>query len=88
MNQTQPQSQQISIEDAFPVYRKRVGELHDETLILRAKVDVLERQLAAAQEENVRLRRAANAADGPDLAAQPVYPSADEPQESAYDGPR
>jgi hypothetical protein len=48
--------QQISVEDAFPVYRKRCGELFDETLVLRAQVDVLERQLTAAQEENAQLR--------------------------------
>jgi hypothetical protein len=48
--------QQISVEDAFPVYRKRCGELFDETLVLRAQVDVLEKQLAAAQEENAQLR--------------------------------
>lgn len=76
MNQPQ-QGQQISIEDAFPVYRKRVSELHDETLILRAKVDVLEQRLAAAQEENQRLRQAASVPDGPDLAAQPTYEADD-----------
>jgi prefoldin subunit 5 len=66
--------QQISIEDAFPVYQKRVGELFDETLLLRAQVAGLERQLAAAQEENQRLQQvAAPAAGGPDLAAQPPY---------------
>jgi hypothetical protein len=48
--------QQISVEDAFPVYRKRCGELFDETLVLRAQVEVLEKQLTAAQEENAQLR--------------------------------
>jgi hypothetical protein len=68
--------QQISVEDAFPVYRKRCGELFDETLVLRAQVEVLERQLTAAQEENWRLQQAADepAAGGPDLAAQSPYP--------------
>jgi prefoldin subunit 5 len=70
--------QQISVEDAFPVYRKRCGELFDETLVLRAQVEVLERQLTAAQEENQRLQQAADeptpVAGGPDLAAQPPYP--------------
>ncbi|MFD7999948.1 HAD family hydrolase [Streptomyces mirabilis] len=67
--------QQISVEDAFPVYRKRCGELFDETLVLRAQVEVLEKQLAAANE---RLQQAAaeptSVAGGPDLAAQPPYP--------------
>jgi hypothetical protein len=89
MNQPQPPSQgQISIEDAFPVYRERCGELFDENLLLRSKAAGLERQLAAAQEENKRLQQGAGLPAGPDLAAQPAYPSADEPQESAYDGPR
>ncbi|MEU1443273.1 hypothetical protein [Streptomyces mirabilis] len=68
--------QQISVEDAFPVYRKRCGELFDETLVLRAQVEVLEKQLTAAQEENQRLQQAADepVAGGPDLAAQPPYP--------------
>lgn len=43
---------QISIEDAFPTFRKRLGELFEENLLLRAQVDVLERQLAAAQQQN------------------------------------
>lgn len=88
MNQQQSQGQQVSVEDAFPVYRQKVSELFDETLILRAKVGMLEQQLGAAHEEIQRLQQAAGVSDGPDLAAQPVYPSADEPQESAYDGPR
>lgn len=81
--------QQISIEDAFPVYQKRCLELFDETLLLRGQVAGLERQLATAQEEHARLQVAARQAvtGGPDLAAQPAYPSADEPHESAYDGP-
>jgi ubiquinone biosynthesis protein UbiJ len=59
--------QQISVEDAFPVYRKRCGELFDETLVLRAQVEVLERRVkeleAAAQQP----------AGDPDPAAQPPY---------------
>lgn len=77
MNQPQ-QGQQISVEDALPVFRQRCGELFDETLLLRAKVAGLERQLAAAQEENQRLHQAAGVSDGPDLAAQPPYPAADD----------
>jgi prefoldin subunit 5 len=70
--------QQISMEDAFPVYRKRCGELFDETLVLRAQVEVLEKQLTTTREENERLQQAASeaapVAGGPDLAAQPSYP--------------
>jgi hypothetical protein len=71
MNQTPPQQPQqpgtqVSVEDVFPVYRKRVSDLQDETLILRAKVDVLEKQLATAQAENERLKQAAAAPAGPD----------------------
>ena len=57
MNQTQGQGQ-ISVDDALPVFRQRCGELFDENLLLRAKVAGLERQLAAAQEENQRLQQA------------------------------
>ncbi|MER5715707.1 hypothetical protein [Streptomyces sp. NPDC002132] len=42
-------AQQISIEDAFPTFQKRVRELFEENLLLRAQVDTLERRLAAAQ---------------------------------------
>jgi hypothetical protein len=74
MNQTPPQQPQqgtqVSVEDVFPVYRKRVSDLQDETLILRAKVEVLEKQLTAAQAENASLKKAANApAASPDQAA-------------------
>jgi hypothetical protein len=67
--------QQISVDDALPVFRQKCSELFDETLLLRAQVAGLERQLAATQEENVRLRQSADgpAAGGPDLAAQPPY---------------
>jgi hypothetical protein len=64
MSQTPPQQPQqpgtqVSVEDVFPIYRKRVSDLQDETLILRAKVDVLEKQLAAAQAENASLKKTA-----------------------------
>lgn len=77
MNQTQQQSQQIPVDDAFPVYRQRCGELFDETLLLRSKVAWLERELAAAREENQRLQAAAGQPHGPDLAAQPPYETDD-----------
>jgi hypothetical protein len=77
MNQPQQPQQpgtQVSVEDVFPVYRKRVSDLQDETLILRAKVDVLEQKLAAAQAENESLKKAAAAPAGPDQAAAPATP--------------
>jgi ubiquinone biosynthesis protein UbiJ len=61
--------QQISVEDAFPVYRKRCGELFDETLVLRAQVEVLERRVKELEDAAQQ-----PAAGGPDLAAQPPYP--------------
>lgn len=74
--------QQISLDDAFPIYQKRCGELHEETLLLRAHVASLERQLAEAQEENARLKQGAEqsapVSGGPDLAAVPPFPAADE----------
>jgi hypothetical protein len=80
-------TQQISIEDALEGFRSQHGKLADENVLLRAQVTGLERQLAAAREENERLKRAPGQASlGPDLAAQPPY--SDEPQESVYDGPR
>ena len=48
--------QQISVDDALPVFRQRCSELFDENLLLRAQVAGLERQLATTQEENARLR--------------------------------
>ncbi|MFF8482317.1 hypothetical protein [Streptomyces antibioticus] len=68
--------QQISVEDAFPTFQKECRELFERNLVLRAQVDILERQLAAAQEENVRLQRAASGpvSGGPDLAAVPPHP--------------
>ncbi len=71
------QPQQIPVDDAFPVYRKRCGELFDETLLLRSKVAFLERELADAREENQRLQAAASLPHGPDLAAQPPYETDD-----------
>lgn len=72
----QPQGQQIPVDDAFPVYRQRCGELFDETLLLRSKVAWLERELASAREENQRLQAAA-LPEGPDLAAHPIYATDD-----------
>jgi cell division septum initiation protein DivIVA len=73
MSQTPPQQPQqpgtqVSVEDVFPIYRKRVSDLQDETLILRAKVDVLEKQLAAAQAENASLKKTAVVPADPDQA--------------------
>lgn len=59
-------AQQIPVEDAFPVYRQRCSELFDENLILRAQVGMLERQLAALQQE---ADEPAPVLPGPDLAA-------------------
>lgn len=73
--------QQISVEDAFPTFQKRCRELFEENLLLRAQVEVLERQLAAAKEETERLQQAADepapVAGGPDLAVQPPPPYAE-----------
>ena len=52
-------SQQISMEDAFPTFQKKCSELFDANMLLQAQVDVLTRQLAAANEENERLKQAA-----------------------------
>lgn len=51
--------QQISMEDAFPTYQRKCTELFDEGMLLRARVDILEQRLAAALEENERLKAAA-----------------------------
>lgn len=78
----QPQGQQVSVDDALPVYRQRCGELFDENLLLRAQAAGLQRQLAALQEENEHLQRASGSATamsgGPDLAAQPPYAAVDD----------
>ena len=74
-------SQQVTVEDAFPVYRQRCTELFDENLLLRAQVAALERQLAEAREENERVQRAGGLpfppADAPDPAAQPPFSEED-----------
>jgi phage shock protein A len=49
-------SQQVSVEAALPVFRQRCSELHDESLILRARVAELEQQLADAHQEIEQLR--------------------------------
>lgn len=38
---------QVSVEAALPVYRQRCGELHDENLILKARIAELEGELEA-----------------------------------------
>ncbi|MEV0220903.1 hypothetical protein [Streptomyces sp. NPDC050704] len=58
-------NQQISVEDAFPTFQKRCAELFEENLLLRAQVDVLQRQLDAASPAPVV---------GPDLAEQHPRP--------------
>ncbi|MEU6597841.1 hypothetical protein [Streptomyces flaveolus] len=55
--------QQISAEAALPYFRQRCSELHDETILLRARGAELEQQLADAQKEIEQLR--AQAASGP-----------------------
>lgn len=78
-------TQQISIEDAFPVYRERCTELFDENLLLRAQVAALQRLLGELEQQ---LPTQPPASGCPDLAAQPPRSAPDELQESAYDGPR
>ncbi|MCX5335475.1 MULTISPECIES: hypothetical protein [unclassified Streptomyces] len=78
-------TQQISIEDAFPVYRERCTELFDENLLLRAQVAGLQRRLGELEQQ---LPTQSPPSGGPDLAAQPPFPTAEEPQELVYDGPR
>lgn len=55
-------SKQISIEQAFPTFRKRCTELFEENLVLRTQVDVLERLVAELEQETTALR----AQPGPD----------------------
>ncbi|GGW15734.1 hypothetical protein GCM10018980_51990 [Streptomyces capoamus] len=77
---------EISVEDAFPVFQQKVRELFDANLLLQAQVGALERQLAAAKEENTRLQQAGRASDGPGpgggpgAAARPPNP---EPEDAA-----
>ena len=68
--------QSVTKEDAFPIFQKRCTDLFEANLLLEVRVHVLERELAAAQEENARLQQQAGApvpSGGPDLAAQPPY---------------
>lgn len=48
--------QKISMEEAFPTFQRRCTELFDEGMLLRAQVHILEQRLAAALEENEKLR--------------------------------
>ncbi|MEV6014749.1 hypothetical protein [Streptomyces sp. NPDC051997] len=52
---------QISIEDALPVFRQRCGELADENLLLRSKVAGMERQLSQLEAEKSELMKALEA---------------------------
>lgn len=72
--------QQISTDEALPVYRQTCGELFDRNLLLQAQIGILEREMTALREENQRLQQAAAApvSGGPDLSAQPPYPDPDE----------
>ena len=63
-------AQQISVEDAFPTFQKRCRELFEETLILRAQVDVLERKLAEQDADGPT-------AAGPEPAVQHPYEEAE-----------
>lgn len=69
-------SQQISLDDAFPVYQKRCAELFEETLLLRAQVGALERQLAEAQQAN---EQHPPVTGGPDLAGPLPYRDGEQP---------
>lgn len=61
--------QQVSVEAALPVYRQRCGELHDENLILRARVNELEAE--------VEQLRASAPSPPPGLGAAPAEQRAD-----------
>lgn len=63
--------QQVSVEAALPVYRQRCGELHDENLILRARVNELE-----AEVEQLRAG-APSPAQSPALGAAPAQQTSD-----------
>jgi hypothetical protein len=69
---------QISVEDAFPTFQKRCGELFEQNLLLTAQVDTLERRLATAEAENTRLRDQTGCDAEPTEKGHPVEP--------AYDG--
>lgn len=58
--------QQVSVEAALSVFRQRCGELHDETLLLKARVGELE-----AEVEQLRASGSAPAQD-PYLGAAPA----------------
>ncbi|MCI3246296.1 hypothetical protein [Streptomyces spinosisporus] len=58
-------TQQISMEDAFPTFQRKCSELFEANLVLQAQVDVLQRQLDAAREENTRLQAAQQPASEP-----------------------
>jgi hypothetical protein len=45
------ESQQVSVEAAFPIYRKRCGELFDENLMLRGLIQQLEDQITELEAE-------------------------------------
>lgn len=85
-------AQDISVEDAFPTFQKQVRELFDGNLILRAQVDVLERQLAEAKAENTRLKTAATESGAriTELEAQIeqlTAPTQAAPSDPTYGGP-
>jgi hypothetical protein len=69
------------MEDAFPTFQKKCSELFEANLILQAQVDVLQRQLDAANKENARLRQPDNEpapGGSPDPATQPPHQSGDQ----------
>lgn len=78
-------TQQVSIEDALEAFRTRYGEVADENVLLRAQVAGLQRRLGELEQQ---LPTQSPPSGGPDLAAQPPFPTAEEPQELVYDGPR
>jgi phage shock protein A len=85
-------TQSISVEDAFPTFQKQVRELFEEKLLLRAQVDVMERQLAEANAENASLKAAATESSSriTDLETQVeqlTAPPTAAPGAPAYGGP-
>ncbi|GGW98636.1 hypothetical protein [Streptomyces chartreusis] len=73
--------QQISVEDAFPTFQKRCRELFEENMLLRAQVDVLERRVAALEEENAG---ALPAAQAPTIGDSEPAPTDGQRAESRY----
>lgn len=63
-------TQQIKVEDAFPVFRRRCSELHDENLLLRAQVEALEKRLAELEKQAGASD--ANPATGADVTSPPA----------------